>query len=94
LTVARYHSGGFSSNKVDEIFWNNWKAIFRKNFSAHLPTRMMYEKLGWYCRFLIDQQKYAKALPVFLDVLFHTFSPGFVKLTTEQYFKSRKLHGG
>jgi hypothetical protein len=55
---------------------------------------MMYEKLGWYCRFLIDQQKYAKALPVFLDVLFHTFSPGFVKLTTEQYFKSRKLHGG
>lgn len=94
LTIARYHSGGFSANKVDEVFWTNWKEIFRKNFAQHLPIKIMYEKLGWYCRLLIDQQQYAKAIPVFFDVLVHTFSPGFVKLTMEQYFKSRKLDAG
>ncbi|QNA44989.1 glycosyltransferase family 2 protein [Lacibacter sediminis] len=93
-TVARYHSGGFSANKVDEVFWNNWKEIFKKNFAQHLPAKIMYDKLGWYCRCLIDQQQYAKAAPIFFDVLVHTLSPGFVKLTMEQYFKSRKLHAG
>lgn len=92
ITVARYHSGGFSSNKVDEVFWSNWKKIFRKNFLQHLPLKVMYDKLGWYCRCLIDQHQYSKAVPVFFDVLFNSFSPGFVKLTIEQYFKSRKLH--
>lgn len=94
FTVARYHSGGFSANKLDEVFWNNWKQIFRKSFAQHLPQKLMYEKLGWYCRWLIDRRRYAKALPIFFDVLIHTFSPGFVKLTLEQYFKSRKLHAG
>ena len=93
-TIARYHSGGFSANKTDEVFWSNWKNIFKSNFAKQLPEKLMYEKLGWYCRCLIDQQRYGKALPIFFDVLFHTFSPGFVKLTVEQYFKSRKLHAG
>ncbi len=91
-TVANYHSGGFSANKVDEAFWDDWKKIFRENFALHLPKKLMYEKLGWYCRYLIDIRNYAKALPIFFDVLFHTFSPGFVKLTLEQYFKSRRIH--
>lgn len=94
ITVARYYSGGFSANKVDEVFWDNWKRIFRENFAQHLPKKAMYDKLGWYCRCLIDQHQYAKAIPLFFDVLVHTFSPGFVKLTMEQYFKSRKLHAG
>lgn len=92
VTVARYHSGGFSANKLDDVFWKNWKVIFRTNFAQHLPLKMMYDKLGWYCRWLIDQQQYAKAIPLFFDVLLNTLSPGFVKLTIDQYVKSRKLH--
>jgi len=94
ITVARYHSGGFSANKVDEVFWANWKQIFNANFSRHLSNKEMYNKLGWYCRNLIDRHQYKRALPVFFDVFLHTFSPGFVKLTMEQYFKSRKLYAG
>ncbi len=94
VTVARYHSGGFSANKLDEVFWNNWKNIFRQNFAQHLPLKIMYEKIGWYCRYLIDKHQYKTALPLFFDVLVHTWSPGFVKLTVEQFFKSRKVHAG
>lgn len=94
VTVARYHSGGFSANKLDEVFWSNWKSIFKNNFALHLPSTIMYEKLGWYCRYLIDKHQYKKALPLFFDVLLHTWRPGFVKLTIEQFFKSRKVHAG
>lgn len=94
VTVARYHSGGFSANKTDEVFWTNWKQIFKENFSKHLSNKLMYEKLGWYCRNLIERHQYKKAMPVFFDVLLHTFSPGFVKLTMEQYFKSRRFYAG
>lgn len=94
VTVARYHSGGFSANKTDEVFWTNWKQIFKANFSKHLSNKLMYEKLGWYCRNLIERHQYKKAMPVFFDVLLHTFSPGFVKLTMEQYFKSRRFYAG
>lgn len=94
VTVARYHSGGFSANQLDEVFWNNWKNIFKQNFAQHLPLKIMYEKLGWYCRYLIDKHQYKKALPLFFDVLLHTWKPGFVKLTMEQFFKSRKVHAG
>lgn len=93
-TIAKYHSGGFSADKVDEMFWNDWKKIFNENFALHLPKKLMYEKLGWYCRYLIDMHQYSKALPIFFDVFIHTFSPGFVKLTITQFFKSRKLYAG
>ena len=94
VTVARYHSGGFSANQLDEVFWINWKNIFKNNFAQHLPREIMYEKLGWYCRYLIDKREYKKAVPLFFDVLLHTWRPGFVKLTVEQFFKSRKVHAG
>jgi glycosyltransferase involved in cell wall biosynthesis len=90
VTVARYHSGGFSANKLDTVFWNNWKKIFNKNFSAHLSNREMYQKLGWYCRYNIDEHKYAKAFVLFWDVLLHTGSPGFVRLTAKQFIQSLK----
>jgi len=92
VTVARYHSGGFSANKMDDVFWSNWKPIFNANFSTHLSSKLMYEKLGWYCRNLIDRNQYRRALPVFFDVLLHTWSPGFVKLTVEQFLKSNKRY--
>lgn len=92
LTVARYHSGGFSSNKLDHVFWNNWKPIFRHNFSQHLPEKELYQKLGWYCRYHIDRREYGKAFFLFWDVFFHTGSPGFVKLTFKQLLQSFRTH--
>lgn len=94
VTVARYHSGGFSANKLDEVFWNNWKNIFRKNFLQHLPEREMYNKLGWYCRYQVDKRQYGKAFVLFLDVFVHTFSPGFVLLTFKQLIQSFRKHAG
>lgn len=94
VTVARYHSGGYSANKLDEVFWKNWKAIFRKNFSQHLPLKEMYIRLGWYCRYNIDQHQYAKAFVLFWDVFLHTFSLGFVKLSFKHFIKSLKTPAG
>ena len=88
LTVARYHSGGYSANKLDEVFWENWKPIFQKNFSLHLSLKEMYSKLGWYCRYQTEKHNYAKAFVLFWDVFLHTFSLGFVKLTFNHFIKS------
>jgi glycosyltransferase involved in cell wall biosynthesis len=88
VTVSKYHSGGFSANKMDIIFWSNWKQIFHTNFSQHVPERELYNKLGWYCRYNIDQHHYGKAFVLFCDVLLHTFNPGFVQLTLRQLIKS------
>jgi glycosyltransferase involved in cell wall biosynthesis len=90
VMVARYHSGGFSANNMDKVFWANWKQIFRQHFSLHLPYREMYNKLGWYCRYNIRQHQYAKALVLFWDVLLHTRSMGFVWLTLKQLLQSFK----
>lgn len=90
MMLAKYHSGGFSANKTDNIFWKNWKQIFRKNLLLHVPEKMMYEKLGWYCRYNIDTRQYGLAFILFWDVLIHTFSPGFVLLTIKQFFRSLK----
>jgi glycosyltransferase involved in cell wall biosynthesis len=92
VTIARYHSGGFSANKLDEVFWKNWKMIFRQNFAAHLPQKDMYVKLGWYCRYMLDQKKYQKSLTLFCDVFFHTLSLGFVLLTSRHFFQSFRKH--
>ncbi len=88
VTIARYHSGGFSANKQDEVFWDNWKSIFRNNFSSQLSEKEMYNKLGWLCRYYIDQRKFKKAFILFWDVFFHTLSPGFVSLTFRQLIQS------
>lgn len=90
LTVANYHSGGFSANKTDHRFWNNFKTIFKNNFSKHLSPEKMYSKLGWYCRYNIDQHNYRKAFVLFWDVVIHNFSPGFVLLTWQQLIQSFK----
>ncbi len=94
VTIANYHAGGFSANKIDEVFWVQWKSIFKTNFSKHMPLKRMYEKLGWYCRYLIEQKQYARALPLFCDVLIHTLSPGFVLLTGKHLIQSLKKNAG
>lgn len=92
LTIAYYHAGGFSANRVDKVFWNNWKTIFKQNFSAFLPLREMYIKLGWYCRYCIDHRQYGKAFVLFWDVFFHTFSPGFAWLSFRHFIRSLYKH--
>ena len=94
FTIARYHSGGFSANKIDKAFWKNWKKIFRQNFTPGISTRVMYEKLGWYCRYNIGVHQYSRAFILFWDVFLHTFSPGFVLLTFRQFVKSIKKNAG
>ncbi|HLP36095.1 glycosyltransferase family 2 protein [Lacibacter sp.] len=88
ITVARYHAGGFSANKQDEVFWNNWKIIFKENFAQYLPKRVMYDKLGWYCRYQLDRRRYSSAFPLFWDVLLHTKSLGFVQLSFKHFLQS------
>lgn len=92
VMIANYHSGGFSAHQLDEVFWKDWKPIFKKNFAQYLPKQAMYQKLGWYCRYQLEHKNYRKAFVLFWDVLLHTFSPGFVKLTFAQIFQSNKVH--
>ena len=94
ITIARYHSGGFSANKLDNVFWSDWKQIFKTNFSKHLPPSEMYNKLGWYSRYEIDRRNYAKAFPLFCDALVHNFSFGLLKLTFLQLLQSFKKNAG
>jgi glycosyltransferase involved in cell wall biosynthesis len=90
VTIARYYSGGFSAHKLDEAFWKNWKRIFHQNFARHLPQKDMYTKLGWYCRYQLDQKNYSESFRLFWDVFIHTLSPGFVLLTFRHLIRSRK----
>jgi glycosyltransferase involved in cell wall biosynthesis len=92
ITIARYYSGGFSAHKLDEVFLKNWKIIFHQNFAAHLPIKEMYTKLGWYCRYQLDQKKYGKSFNLFCDVFFHTLSAGFVLLTWRHFIQSFRKH--
>lgn len=94
VTITYYHAGGFSANKLDSVFWREWKSIFKTNFLKHMPLKNMYEKLGWYCRYLIHQKQYAKAFPLFWDVFIHTLSPGFVLLTGKQFLQSFRKNAG
>ena len=86
-TIANYHSGGFSSSKVDGVFWNNWKKILLKNFAPYLPTKDIYNRISWYCWYMLQQKQYAKAGKLFFQIYFSTFSIGFVKHTLSQLLK-------
>lgn len=90
--IANYHSGGYSAQKQDEIFWSEWSQIFKASFLKHMPLKKMYEKIGWYCRYLIEKRQYKKAAPLFWDVLINTWSPGFVWLTFRHIIRSFRIH--
>ena len=93
-TIAYYNSTGFTANKIDDAFWNDWKFIFRSNMLGDLKYKDMYAKLGWYCRHLIDRREYSRALPIFFDVFFHTLSPGFLLLTGRHLLRSFLRNAG
>jgi len=80
-TIANYHSGGFSADKIDEAFWNDWQLILIKNFSPHLPKQMIYNRLSWYCWDSLKQKKYAKFFRLFSTIFGNTLSFTFLKHT-------------
>jgi glycosyltransferase involved in cell wall biosynthesis len=90
LPITLYHSEGFSSNKLDEIFWNNFKQVMAERFSPYLSKKEIYRRLGFYCWYHIQQKKYMKALSLFGVILFYTRSVDFVKHSLSQLLKSLK----
>lgn len=87
LLIAYYHSGGYSANKIDEVFWDNWKQILVTNFSQHLTKKQIYLRAGWYCWYQIRKKNYSKAINIFSDIYFHTFNFNFLKHTISQTLK-------
>lgn len=79
--VSEYHQFGFSAEKTDKAFWNDWNDIFLKNFGKHLPEREIYLNLGGYCWYHIRNNNYRKAFGLFNKIFFKTFSLRFVKDT-------------
>lgn len=88
VTIARYHSGGYSANKVDEAFWDDWKNILLKNFSPYLPKKVIYNRVSWYCWYNMQQKKYGKALQLFCTIYFNVFNFSFLKHSVSQFIKS------
>lgn len=85
--VAYYHSGGFTANKIDENFWDDWKVI-SKNFRPYLSKREIYLSGGWYCWYNLNKKKYKKSLIIFASIFFKTFDISFLKHTVSQLFKA------
>lgn len=84
LNIAYYFSGGYSSNKVDEKFWDDWKIILLKNFKPLISKKEIYGRLAWYCWYNMHQKKYAKALFMFFNIYLNTFSFQFLKHSLSQ----------
>jgi glycosyltransferase involved in cell wall biosynthesis len=87
VLVGNYHAYGFSANKTDEVFWDNWESIVLKNFSAYLPKKEIYSSLSWYCWYSIQQKKYRKAFKLFCKIYSRNFSFSFLKHSLSQAVK-------
>ena len=92
VTVCNFYSGGFSANKIDEVFWADWDEIFLKNFKPYLPKKILYGSMGTYIRYLADKKKYSKALATLGKHFYHTRSLGFVKLMLHYFVKNKAIH--
>lgn len=84
LPISYYFSGGYSANKIDENFWNDWKVILLQNFKSHLSKKEIYGRIAWFCWYNIQERKYAKALNLFFHIYLNTFSFQFLKHTLSQ----------
>lgn len=94
LTISRYHSGGFSAQKFDEAFWNDWDDIVLKNFKPYLPKKIIYGSLGTYIRHLADKGNFKKAISLLCKNFYHTRSLGFAKLMAQYLLFSKKNYAG
>lgn len=91
LVVADYHSGGFSANRIDEVFWNHWDTTVLQHFKGLVPTKEIYSTLNSYYRYLLQQKKYKKAFAVAWKIMVQTKSVGFVWLAIKQFVQALKL---
>ena len=93
ITVAKYNSQGFSANKTDEKFWEDWDRIIYKNFKKYLPKKIIYLNLGIYCRYNIYQKNHIKSLRLISKIFYNTFNLGFTLLLLKQligFYKIKK----
>lgn len=89
IIVAKYNSQGFSANKTDEKFWEDWDRIIYKNFKTILPRKLIFGSLGTYCRHLIEKKQFFKALKITAKVFINTLSFGFILLMIKYTLKSK-----
>ncbi len=89
LDVANYNSGGFSSNRGDELFWKNWDGIILNNFRPLLSKKEVYGSLNIYCRYLIDRGEFKSAFKIMLKNFKHTYSIGFINLVLAYFLQTR-----
>ncbi len=93
IMIAKYHSGGFSSNKFDVHFWEDWDSTFYANFKNQLPKKIIYSSLGIYSRYLIDKREYLKTTKVLFKVIKNTLNFGLVLLMTKYWFSKIFTNG-
>ena len=89
VLVADYDENGYSANRTDNVFWENWEKNVLDPFSKHLSSKKIYTSKSTYIYNLIKQKKYTKATRWTLNVFFHTFSFGFVLLMFRYAIQSR-----
>ncbi len=94
VTIATFHSGGFSSNKTDELFWEDWDEIVLKNFRPYLSKKIIYGNLGTYIRYLTVKKQYRKAMWILGKQFYHTRSLGFLKLMGTYFLRHTPAHAG
>lgn len=94
VLVALYHTGGFSSNRFDEKFWQNWDITIKKPFISLLSDKKIYGSLGTYIRFLINKKRYKYAFKLMIKHFYHTRSAGFQLLMLNFFLKNRSAHAG
>lgn len=90
INVAFYHSGGYSAQHTDLEFWRNWKSTLYKNFIPYVKPAAIYQRVSWYCWYLIRQKKYWQAAHLFRIIYFHSFSLSFLKHSVSQMVKSMR----
>ena len=92
LPIAFYNSGGFSFNKVDENFWDDFQQVIAKKFSPYLSRKEIYGRLAFYCWYHLNKKNYYTAFRLFCRIYLHTLSFGFLKHSLSQFRKSFGNH--
>ena len=88
ILIAKYYSGGYSRNKIDESFWDDWDLTFYNHFKGILPKKIIFSSLGIYCRYLIDKKKYNKFFRILIKIFLNTFSIGVSLLILKYMVKN------
>lgn len=86
--IAKYHAFGFSADKVDEPFWDDFEQIFVTNFSSYLDKKTILGRLDWYSWYQMQQKKYGKGLQLFWKIISKNYRTQYLKNSISQFKKS------